>query len=156
MTRLQAVRQGIERPTDVWLAARMITWALVLPALARLVPLSSLARWLWHEKASEAEERHVERVVMLARAIYGRRRPLRDNCLSRSLLTYRFLAEASADPRLVVGVRRSGSGVDGHVWVTLRDDPVHESSASVAEFRPVLVFGPHGRAERAEELPTPE
>jgi hypothetical protein len=134
----------------------MIAWALVLPALARLLPLPSLVRRLWHEKASEHQERRAERVLALARAIYGRRRPLRDNCLFRSLLTYRFLAEASADPRLVVGVRRCGSGIDGHVWVMLRERPVHENSASLAEFRPVLIFGPLGRSVSLEEFPPPE
>jgi hypothetical protein len=33
---------------------------------------------------------------------------------------------------------------------------VHESSASLAEFRPVLVFGASGRAEPLEELPPAE
>jgi Transglutaminase-like superfamily len=128
----------------------------MLPALARLVPLRSLVRRLWREQARELQERRAERVLALARAIYGRRRPLRNNCLFRSLLTYRFLAEANADPRLVVGVRRGGSGIDGHVWVMLRERPVHESSASLAEFRPVLIFGPLGRAEPLEELPPSE
>ncbi len=134
----------------------MIAWAVVLPALARLLPLPSLVRRLWHEKASDNQERRAERVLALAQAIYGRRRPLRDNCFFRSLLTYRFLAEASADPRLVVGVRRGEGGVDGHVWVMLRERPVHENSVSLAEFSPLLVFGPLGRAESLEEFPPPE
>jgi hypothetical protein len=134
----------------------MIAWALALPALARLLPLPSLVRQLWHEKASEHSDRRTERVLMLARAIYGRRLPLRDNCLSRSLLTFRFLAEAGTDPRLVVGVRRGGSGIDGHVWVMLGERPVHENSASLAEFRTVLVFGRSGRAEPLDQVPPSE
>jgi hypothetical protein len=154
-TRFQAVRQAIERPSDVWLAMRMIAWALVLPALARLVPLASLAPRVWHESGA-SEARRAERVIVLAHAIYGRRRPLRNDCLSRSLLTYRFLAEVRADPRLVVGVRRAGGGVDGHVWVTLGGRLVNESWVSLAEFRPIVVFGPRGRAEPLEGLPTAE
>ena len=147
--RLEAVRRAIERPADVFLAVRMISWALVLPAVARLVPLASLAPRLWREPREPAEGT-AARVVALTAAIYGRRRPLRNNCLVRSLLAYRFLAEAGADPRLLVGVRR-GTHIDGHVWVTVMDRPIHESLASLAEFRPVVVFASHGRPEQLEE-----
>lgn len=133
----------------------MIAWALVIPVLARLFPLPSLARRLWHQKNRKLQKRQTERVLTLAGAIYGRRRPLRDNCLFRSLVTYRFLAEASADPRLVLGVRHSEGSIDGHVWVTLQEGPVHESSASLAEFQPVLVLGPWGRAEPLPEHSDP-
>jgi transglutaminase superfamily protein len=149
VTRIRAVRRGIEQPADVWLAMRMLAWALLLPVLARTMPLATLAPRLWRE-SRRTEARRAARVIVLSGAIYGRRRPLRDNCLVRSLLAYRFLAEADADPRLVVGVRPGRSSVDGHVWVTVRNLPVHESRASLQEFRPLVVFGRRGRAETLE------
>ncbi len=129
---------------------RMIAWASLLPALVRLVPLATLAPRLWQEPFGD-ETGRADRVVALALAIYGRRRPLRDNCLARSLLTYHFLSPASASVSLVVGVRRGFAGVDGHVWVTLEDRPVHESLVSLAEFHPVVVFGLGGCADYGDD-----
>ena len=140
----------IQKPADVRLALRMLGWALVLPVLTRLVPLPALARWLWRG-ARRRSAGDVERVAALARTIYGRKRPLRDNCLARSLLTYRFLSESNADVRLVVAVR---PGVEGHVWVTLDGRPVLEDAAALAQFQPILIVGKEGRTERIEEHST--
>jgi len=150
-TRLHAIRGTIDKPADAWLALRMIGWALVLPALTRLVPLPSLSRWLWLVGKRRRRRQDARRVIALARAIYGRKRPLRDNCLVRSLLTYRFLAECNADAGLVVAVRH---GVDGHVWITLAGRPVLEDPASLAQFKPILIVGSDGRSERIDERST--
>ncbi|MBA3735457.1 MAG: lasso peptide biosynthesis B2 protein [Actinobacteria bacterium] len=152
-TRLIVISEAIKQPSDAWLAGRMIAWALALPPLTRLVSISALTSRLWSKRVTQARAGHVERVVHLTRAIYGARRPLRDNCLSRSLLTYRFLAKAGADPRLVVGVRRGADYLDGHVWVVLGGSPVHECADSVEGFRKVLVFGPRGRPESPDDPP---
>jgi hypothetical protein len=146
-TGLRTIRRVIATPADVWLGLRMIGWALVLPVLARLVPLPSLVRWLWRGRTPRRRAQDVGRVALLARTIYGRKRPLRDNCLARSLLTYRFLSESNADVRLVVAVR---PGVEGHVWVTLHGQPVFEDAASLARFQPILVYGSEGRSERID------
>jgi len=147
--RVRVMRQLIEQPADVWLAVRMMGWALILPPLTRLVPLPRLTRWLWSVGQDRIRPHDPERVAFLGRAIYGRKRPLRDNCLVRSLLTYRFLAEADADVRLVVAVR---PGMAGHVWVTLGNRPLLEDEAALAAFEPLFVVGRYGQVERAREL----
>jgi hypothetical protein len=133
----------------MWLAGRMIGWALVLPALARFVPLPSLTAWLSHVARRRRRTHDPEQIVLFVRAIYGRKTPLRNNCLVRSLLAYRFLVEARSDVRLVVAIR---PGIDGHVWVTLDDRPVLEDEAALTRFEPLFFVGSHGRVERISEL----
>ena len=99
-TRVRTIRRVIDRPSDVWLAGRMIGWSLILPPLARFVPLTQLTESLARSAQRRRRARDPEQIVLLARAIFGRSWPLRDNCLVRSLLTYRFLVEAGADVRL--------------------------------------------------------
>jgi hypothetical protein len=62
---------------------------------------------------------------------------------------YRFLSEAGAAPRLLVGVGGADS-VLGHAWVILDGEPVHETRASLEEWAPVLAFGAGGAAQRLE------
>jgi len=98
-------------------------------------------------------------VIINLSARVARIRPgLRANCLERSLLTYRFLARAGADPHLVVGVKRVTGNIVGHAWVTLDGEPIHERRKEVEAFARLVEFGPRGRAidgnaEHEEPLP---
>ncbi len=140
------------------LAARMSFWALALPILKRVVPLQRLAR-LMHDDGHGARDRHHERQIIALSSLLARLTPppFRDNCLERSLLAYRFLARANAEPRLVVGVRIGEDGVRGHAWVTLDGEPIHESAAATSEFSRLVEFGPGGAASGdrpgAQQLP---
>ena len=59
------------------------------------------------------------KVVTLSRLLA---RPVvmsRGKCYERSLLAYRFLSQAGADPRLVVAVKGNGGAMIAHAWVTV-------------------------------------
>jgi hypothetical protein len=100
------------------------------------------------EDGQGPRDRASERQIVALSSQLARLRPprFRDNCLERSLLAYRFLTRANADPRLVVGVRIGENGLLGHAWVTLDGEPIHESSAAISEFSRVVEFGPDGAA----------
>lgn len=147
VNRFLALRAAISRPADVWLACRMLGWALVLPFLKHALPLPRLAQLMWKPQSGPHRPGREEQVEALARWFYGRRLPLRDNCLERALLMYRYLADAGAEPRLVVGVSSNQPKTAGHVWLTLNDEPLQESDATLAGFVPVLRFGSGGVAE---------
>jgi Transglutaminase-like superfamily len=123
----------------------MVGWSLVLPILKYVLPLPTLVRLMSSRGAGARQHEREEQVVVLARGL-SRVRPLpfRDNCLERSLLAYRFLSRANAEPSLVVGVRREEDSVVGHVWVTLDGEPVDETSSSLRGFAPVVTFGSGG------------
>jgi Transglutaminase-like superfamily len=72
------------------------------------------------------------------------------DCLQRSLLLYRVLSRAGADPTLVVGFQRLDSRIMGHTWVLIDGHAVIESDADLIRFSPALRFGPRGAL-----LPTP-
>lgn len=144
-----------ERPADVWLAARMACWACTLPVLKFVVPLPALARLLAARPKGEPWSVHQrEQVVTMARWLC---RPGPSSsprrCLERSLLAYRYLGRAGAYPTLIVGVRREGAAVQGHVWVTLDDVPVGESPASLDRFVPLVAFSATGAAEPLRREP---
>jgi hypothetical protein len=127
------------------LAVRMAFWALVLPILKRVVPLQRLVRTM-QDGGHGSRDCAYERQIVVLSSLLARRPPrFRANCLERSLLAYRFLARANADPRLVVGVRSGENGIMGHAWVTVDGEPIHDSPASVLGFSEVVEFAPEGK-----------
>jgi hypothetical protein len=142
-------RITLRRPAnDGWLALRMAAWSVVLPLLRRVVPVRRLARLAWAGSTGVRDAARERQIVRLSAALPRLRLRRRDaNCLERSLLAYRFLAQASANPALVIAVRREGeAGVVGHAWTTVDGRPVHESEAAVGDFVPLVEFGPGGLA----------
>jgi hypothetical protein len=139
---LRPLASLLARPTDSLLALRTLGWLCVLPVLKRIVALPRLVRLMWAEpRASvrdlEGEQRAIQVVVRLSRASGG-------NCLERSLILYRYLSLAGADPRLVVGMTRSDRYL-GHVWVTVDGDALLETIDTLGAYQEVTAFGSEGR-----------
>jgi Transglutaminase-like superfamily len=144
----------LHSPRDVLLALRMVGWRLAVPPLKWALPLPRLVRVMWTEGRWSTSEADRQRIVTLAHALYGPRGGrLLDNCLERSLVTYRFLAEAGADPQLVVAVSDSRGPVRGHVWVTVDGAPLREDDEPLEEFAPMVMFGRGGVAISGESRP---
>lgn len=124
-------------------------WSLALPALKRAVPLRTLVAFMWTEGRSERSIDRESRIIELSANLTRLRPRLRSNCIEQSLLAYRFLARAGADPRIVLGVSTSAGGqILGHAWVTLDGEPVHEPRHAVDGFAPIVEFGARGEAAK--------
>jgi hypothetical protein len=121
------------------LALRMLFWAALLPALKRVLPLPRLVALMVPRHRHAAAGRRVDVVVTLARWAY-KTGALRDNCLERSLITYRYLPAGNEDARLVLGVRHGDDGPPGHAWLTLQGVAVHDTEATLKGLVPVLAF----------------
>ena len=84
---------------------------LLLGLLKHLVPLRSLAKWTWCEKAGPrdrpAERRFTANAVRVSKLL----RIANRDCLQRSLLLYRLLSAVGADPELVVGLREQDGNI---------------------------------------------
>jgi hypothetical protein len=136
----------MRRPADVWLFARMVAWAALLPLVKRRVSLMRLV-----EAAAPSKHRptaaSADTVIVLSRWVY--RLPLlRDNCLEKSLLTYHYLPPDGGRYRLVLGYRGVEADLPpGHAWLTVDDIPVHDTEATLADLVPVLAFDGAGRRE---------
>jgi hypothetical protein len=141
--RWATLRAAISSPADVLLALRMAAWTPVLPLLKRLVALPRLVRIVSVRPSSgpRAPDRE-RRIARVGRLLYRSRTvSVRDNCLERSLILYRFLSRAGAGPELVVGVGKDDvSAVRGHVWVVVDGAALYETDEDLAEFVPVLTF----------------
>lgn len=152
--RARLLHDCVHSPRDLLLAVRMAGWRLAMPVLKWALPLPGLVRLMWPEGRRSASEADRQRIVTLVHALYGPRGGrLLDNCLERSLVTYRFLAEAGADPQLVVAVSDARGAVRGHVWVTVDGKPMREDDEPLEEFVPMVSFGRGGMPISAEPPP---
>jgi hypothetical protein len=142
--RLSRIRAVVSGPSELLLSGRMLVWAGALPILKRVLPLPRLVELMAPRRRREADEQRVQAVVTLARWMY-RTPALRDNCLERSLITYRYLPAVAGDSRLVLGVRRGNDGPPGHAWLTLGGLPVHDSQATLEKLVPIVAFDLEGR-----------
>jgi hypothetical protein len=134
-----ALRSLIRSPGDLWLAVRMLAWALALPLLVLATPLPRLARLVTRRgSAAERSAAREGQIVALAQRLFGPLAEPGGGCLSRSLLLYRFLGAAGARPRLAMGVRKQEGRVVGHAWVAVDGRVVGESEEAIREYRPIF------------------
>ena len=145
--RIRDLRRCIRSPSDAWLAGRMALWRLAVPLLKWLLPLPRLARLMWATRGrQERDPAREQRIVALSETLCGPHGGrILDNCLERSLVSYRFLSQAGAEPELTFGVARDKNDpVRGHAWLTLDGQPVHDSLASLEKFEELGTFGAAG------------
>lgn len=131
-------------PRDVLLLARMTVWAAAAPVLKRVLPLPRLVRLAATGKPRARDRAREQRVIAAVTRIY-RSGLIRegDNCLERSLVTYRFLGPAGSDPKLVVGMSRVDKK-SGHVWVLVDGRPVHDTDETLRDMEPLFAFSANG------------
>ena len=146
---------ALARPGDALLAGRIYGWLCVLPLLKRRLSLAKLVRLMWLRPRGAARDSVRERRTI--RAVARLSRASRGNCLERSLVLYRYLARATADPHLVVGMARPDEYL-GHVWVTVDGRPLLETAETLASYTELVGFGRDGaqvavdsRADSAQE-----
>jgi len=63
--------------------------------------------------------------------------------LERSLVLFRSLARANANPHLVVGMAKPDEYL-GHVWVTVDGRPLLETPETLGSYTEVVSFGRGG------------
>jgi hypothetical protein len=122
--------------------------------LKHFVALDTLARWAWRDSAAPRdaarERRMTARIVRLAH-LFGAER---GDCLHRSLLLYRELSGAGANPLLTIGFRRDDAGLKGHAWVVVDGEPVAETRDSLAAFTAALTYTAGGLRKAALSKPS--
>jgi hypothetical protein len=142
----------VTRPRDVWLVLRMAAWRVALPVLKRRMALSRLVGFMWKgDDPSRGRADRQHRIAELTTVVFRsdhRDRP--GNCLDRSLVAYRYLSQAGAEPELRVGLRRGDGLLKGHAWVTVDDEPVEESAEPLEEFAQVVTFHGDGVSSRSD------
>jgi transglutaminase superfamily protein len=149
--RSRFVRSLLLSPTDAGLVLRMVGWRLVLPLLKRRLPLPRLVRLMWlGDRSRPTTPEREARIAELARVVYRSEHvSRRGNCLERSLVLYRYLSAAGADPHLVVGMKSREAAFRGHAWITVREEPVEEPPQSLEDLTQVVCFcrdGSHPRS----------
>jgi transglutaminase superfamily protein len=119
----------------------MLGWAIALPVLKWALPLPRLVQLMDASPRSTSASPSRDRVTALTNWIYDSRFvPARENCLERSLVAYRYLGKADADPELIVAMRREDQSVLGHTWVVVDGSPINEGSERLEGYIPVVSF----------------
>ena len=113
------------------------------------MPLPSLVR-LMAARADVRADRHgrAQRIADLAERVFGLRNS-DQNCLERSMVSYRYLSKAGADPQLVIAVRKGTAPARGHAWVTVDGMPVHDSPSVLHDFESLVTFDSAGHLRSA-------
>lgn len=123
---------------------RLLPAYLLFGVLKHVVPLTRLVHWAWcapvGRRARETEGQLTTSVLRLSQRLGMWDR----DCLQRSLLLYRVLSRAGAEPKLVVGFNRMNGRVLGHAWVTVDGHAVIEPESNLRRFSPVFSFGTRG------------
>jgi hypothetical protein len=147
----------LARPADGWLAVRMAAWRVVLPLLKRRLPLRRLIRLMWVEGPSRpAGSERQARIAELARIVYRSEHSSRSgNCLERSLVLFRYLSAAGADPELLIGMRRGEDAVRGHAWITVGGTAAEEEPESLDALVRVVAFRGDGSQLRSTPVSGP-
>jgi hypothetical protein len=127
---------------------RLLGWRVALAVLKRTVPIATLVRLMATPGGRSTQD--TRRIVELVDWLYAPRRD-RDlgNCLDRSLVLYRFLSRNEPGTRLVLGMRRGSSALEGHAWVIAGDRAFGEIPASGGEFMTLATFAADGRRVEA-------
>jgi hypothetical protein len=128
---------------------RLAPTYLALGVLKHVVPLSTLARWVWiggsPGPTDPAVRQRTVRAVGRLQRWFGRGR----DCLQSSLVLYRELSRQGDDPMLCVGFRKEGRTLEGHAWVSAQGCPVM-NEAYPEPFVTVVAFGTEGRQLEAD------
>jgi Transglutaminase-like superfamily len=146
--RFRTLRKHVRSPSDALLVVRLLGWRVALAALKRVVPIETLVRWMATPGGRPTGD--TRRIVKLVNWLYAPRRDRElGNCLDRSLVLYRFLSRSEPGTRLVLGMRRGSSELEGHAWVIAGDRAFGESAASGGDFVTLATFAADGRRVEA-------
>lgn len=126
------------RGVSGWVLVDIVYGMTVFELLRQFVSLPTLIR---HAVSLRTRPTTVD-VDSAVRVVKGvlRRVYRRDYCLPQSIVLYRILVRAGLQPRLLIGVRHNGPGLDGHAWVTLDDRPLAERADPVSTFATTFQF----------------
>jgi len=123
---------------------RLLPAYVTLGVLKRVMPLDALARWAWRPPRFARDPAREWEIQSDLHALW-RVTPLRDrDCVQRSLLLYRELSVAGANPTLVAGFKQTGGRIEGHAWVVVDGKLTGERPDSIQEFAPAFTFGARG------------
>jgi hypothetical protein len=138
------IKRSSSRLKTGLIVGRLLPAYVLLGLLKHVVPLRWLARWAWCPPVGPRDrevERHLAASILRLSQLVGL--PDRD-CLQRSLLLYRMLSRAGAEPKLVVGLDRMNGTMCGHAWVVVDGYTVTEKKADLLRFSPIFAFGVGG------------
>ena len=113
------------------LLGRIVSLAVALPVLLRVMSLPAFME-LWTPARTRrwAQAIDADQTARLTDLVLACLPLVRNTCLIRSLVLYRLLRTGGMPARIHFGVRRAGSQLNGHSWLTCEGESLSESPAN--------------------------
>jgi hypothetical protein len=122
--------------TDFRLTLQLILLLISLRLMLCFASVRQIIDWITPMRSSERKDPdRMNKIAGLTDAILGKIRLLpHGNCLPRSLILYYFATRSGYSVRVHCGVRRVGTRLCGHAWVSMQGEPFFEASASTHSY----------------------
>lgn len=122
---------------DLRLLPPMLWWTAYFRFRKRRASLASLVRTASCPVGERPDREQWLRVARLSRQASKLLGGADDGCLERALVSYRFLRRAGARPTIVLGMKPSPAGWQGHAWIELGGAPFADAgeSGGASEFK---------------------
>lgn len=140
--KLERIRTEVQGWPDLILLGRVVLLALLLPVLLRWLSLRGLMRKLTPPATRHSSQApDVDRIVYLTDLVLGHLPLVRSTCLIRSLVLYRLLRTEGMEVQIHFGVRKAGSTLAGHCWLTHQGRPL-TGTTSGNDFSDIYAYPP--------------
>jgi len=137
--------------SDLLLFLNLVSSVLCMMALLRLVPLLELLRRCEKGKHDAFSIRKVKSSVRYLDFIVFALLRLRNPCLVRSLILFRYLRRAGIEVSIVFGAAAIDERFCGHAWLEYRDRAIFERRRPADVHPAVFRYPNSGREDRTLE-----
>ncbi len=128
--------------SDAWLLLRIAGLRMALPFLQRVHSLPDLMRFLDTNPVPAPDPRtDPQRLIHLTQGLLRQNVGIfRDNCLTQSLLLFRFLRRNGYPAMIHFGISKQGNKLAGHSWLELEGEPLAEKEDPTQAFKAIYSF----------------
>ncbi len=136
--------KGFALPRDIPLLFSVFFCLVCYSALLKIMPLKRIIIFENHhfpacgnDNATPEDKIFLDKTYraagFLLRRLWRSKRP----CLRRSLVLARICRGRKLKNRIIIGVRKSGAGLESHAWVEIGSSPFGENRESLKAYTPI-------------------
>lgn len=137
----------LKQPTNLRLLIEMFVFAVAIPLLMKVYSLDRFLNLITpsprrycnsNSQSTIASIRRLGTLLLNRDSLF-----LRNTCLKRSLLLYHFLRKNGIEVQIHFGVRKCGSYLAGHSWLTQKGNLFAGESRFAVAFTPIISYPKH-------------
>ena len=130
----------LKRPRDILLFIEVFFTLLILKALTDRIKLEKLLNLLEPKRKSNLNLDKIRQIHTFSNFFIYDLFKVKNPCMLRSLLIYRYMRSMDQDLKIVFGVKEDMGGLKGHAWLLYRDKPFLEEDIPSGRFTATWVY----------------